>query len=190
MSAVLPGGSLKGQFLIAMPALADPNFSQTVTCISEHNAQGALGIVINRVHALLTAKDIFSELDLETRIDASEIPIHIGGPVNGDEVFVLHGPPMNFEGCLPVNAALALSNSLDVLESLARGTGPPKALIALGCAGWAPGQLDAELRENAWLTGPSSNGLIFDVPVHERWAGAIRSIGIDPSLLSGVAGHA
>ena len=190
MPSVFSSVSLKGQFIIAMPALADPNFFQTVTCISEHNDQGALGIVINRVHALLSAEDIFSELDLETRIDVSKIPVHIGGPVHGDEVFVLHGPPMNFDGCLPVTDTLALSNSLDILQALAKGEGPQMALIALGCAGWAPGQLDAEMRENAWLTGPAGNDIIFQVPIHERWDRAIRSIGIDPSLLSDTAGHA
>ena len=190
MPSDFPSGSLKGQFIIAMPALADPNFHQTVTCISEHNEQGALGIVINRVHALLSAEDIFSELGLETRIDVSKIPVHIGGPVHGDEVFVLHGLPMNFDGCLPVTDMLALSNSLDILAALAKGEGPEMAVIALGCAGWAPGQLDAEMRENAWLTGPADNDIIFRLPVHERWERAIRSLGIDPSLLTGAAGHA
>ncbi|MFH1980243.1 MAG: YqgE/AlgH family protein [Pseudomonadota bacterium] len=190
MPSVLPSGFLRGQFVIAMPALADPNFFQTVTCISEHSDQGALGIVINRVHALLSAKDIFSELDLEMRIDASKIPVHIGGPVHGDEIFVLHGPPMGFDGCLPVSDHLALSNSLDILEALAKGQGPEMALIALGCAGWAPGQLDAEMRQNAWLNGPATNDIIFRVPIHERWECAIRSIGIDPALLTDIAGHA
>lgn len=190
MSTAPPMGSLKGQFIIAMPELADPNFSRTVTCISEHNEQGALGIVINRVHPLLSAADIFSELDLETRIDASKIPVHIGGPVHADEVFVLHGPPIDFEGCLPVSDTLALSNSIDILAALARGEGPARAVIALGCAGWAPGQLDAEMGQNAWLSGPADDVIIFETAVEERWEHAVRSIGIDPSLLTGAAGHA
>lgn len=190
MPSGFASGSLKGQFVIAMPALADPNFFQTVTLISEHNDQGALGIVINRVHALLSAEDIFSELALEMRVDAGKMPIHIGGPVHSDEVFVLHGAPMNFEGCLPVTDSIALSNSLDVLQSLARGEGPQMAMIALGCAGWGPGQLEGELRDNSWLTGPASSDIVFELPIHERWERAIRAIGVDPALLSGVAGNA
>ena len=190
MPSAFSSGSLKGQFIIAMPAMADPNFIQTVTCISEHNDQGALGIVVNRVHSLLTAEDIFSELSLDTRIDASTLPVHIGGPVHTDEVFVLHGPPMNFEGCLPFTDTLALSNSLDVLQLLARGEGPKNALIALGCAGWAPGQLEWELSQNAWLTGPYHHDIVFNTPVETRWERAVELLGIDPNLLSDAIGHA
>ncbi len=182
--------SLAGQFVVAMPALADPNFSQTVTCISEHNAQGALGVIINRQHALLSAQEIFSELKIEVSDAAGKIPIHIGGPVHMDEVFILHGLPFGWQGCLPITDSLAISNTVDVLTAIARGAGPADFLIALGCAGWGPGQLEDELRENAWLTGAVNNDVIFHTEIGGRWESALRGIGVDPALLSGTAGHA
>lgn len=183
-------GSLKGQLLIAMPTLADPNFFHSVTCISEHTEEGALGVIVNRVHALISAKDIFEELDLSIGIDADAIPVHIGGPVHEDEVFVLHGPPFRYEASLSITDTLALSNSLDILKTLAAGEGPKEFLILMGCAGWAPGQLEAELAQNAWLTAPLNNEVLFGVSVENRWERAIRDLGIDPTRLSDFAGHA
>ena len=182
--------TLKGQFIMAMPMLADPNFSNTVTCISEHNDEGAFGLVVNRVHAMLSAKDIFEELGLEPSIDASQTPIHIGGPVHMDEVFILHGPPFHWEGCILVTETIGLSNTMDILSALAGGTGPDRFMITLGCAGWAAGQLEEELKANAWLTGPVSDSIIFDTPVNERWEDAIKGLGIDPALLSTDSGSA
>ena len=181
---------LAGQFLVAMPALADPNFFQTVTCISEHNDQGALGVIINRLHALLSAKEIFTELNLDIAVDAENIPVHIGGPVHMDEVFILHGQPFGWQGCLPISDSLAISNTVDVLAAIARGEGPADYLIALGCAGWGPGQLEDELRDNAWLTGTASGDIIFKTEVAIRWESALRRMGVDPALLSDTAGHA
>jgi putative transcriptional regulator len=182
--------SLKGQFLMAMPGLADPNFQKTVTCISEHTEEGAVGVIINRIHNALSAKMIFDELEIECRIDGDSLPIHIGGPVHANEIFVLQGPPFDWEGSLPVNSELALSNSRAVLEAIAADCGPREFIICLGCAGWGPGQLEFELKENVWLTGPYFRKLAFEVPVEKRWEEAIRSIGIDPALLSDTAGHA
>ncbi len=116
--------TLTGQFMVAMPALADPNFFQTVTCISEHNAQGAFGVIVNRLHALLSAGDIFSELNLDVSVNAENIPVYIGGPVHMDEVFILHGEPFGWQGCLPISDSLALSNTVDILSAIARGEGP------------------------------------------------------------------
>lgn len=182
--------SLSGQFVVAMPALADPNFFQTVTCISEHNAQGALGVIVNRLHALLSAGDIFTELKLDATADAEKIPVHIGGPVHMDEVFILHGPPFRWQGCLPITDFLAISNTVDILAAIARNEGPADFLIALGCAGWGPGQLEDELRDNAWLTGTANSDIIFQTEVSMRWERALRQMGVDPALLSDTAGHA
>ncbi len=182
--------SLAGQFVVAMPALADPNFFQTVTCISEHNDQGALGIIINRQHALLSADDILTELKMDITVDAEKIPVHIGGPVHMDEVFILHGRPFEWQGCLPISDSLAISNTLDILAAIARDEGPADFLIALGCAGWGPGQLEDELRDNAWLTGVANNDIIFKTDIFIRWESALRQMGVDPALLSGTAGHA
>jgi len=181
---------LAGQFMVAMPALADPNFFQTVTCISEHNAQGALGVIVNRLHALLSAGDLFNELKLAVSVDAEKIPVHIGGPVHMDEVFILHGEPFGWQGCLPISDTLALSNTVDILSAIARGEGPAEFLIALGCAGWGPGQLEDELRENTWLTGDVNNDIIFNTDVGIRWERTLHQIGVDPTLLSDTAGHA
>jgi putative transcriptional regulator len=183
-------GYLKGQFLMAMPGLVDPNFHQTVTCMCEHNSQGAMGLVVNRVHYALTAKDIFEELKIEHSPKAEKIPIHIGGPVHIAEIFVLHRPPFDREASLKITHNLAMSNTRDIIESIALGKGPDSYIIALGCAGWGPGQLEAEIKENAWLTVPVFEENIFEMPVENRWEEAVRKMGIDPALLSDTAGHA
>lgn len=182
--------SLKGHFLLAMPGMADPNFSQTVTCICEHNDEGAMGIVVNRRHDMLSAGEIFDELGIRHTAPADAIPVHSGGPVHPGEIFILHGPPFGWEGCLKVTPTLALSTTRDILEAIASGRGPAAFLISLGCAGWGPGQLEMEIRENAWLTHPVFDENIFVLPVAERWEAGMRRIGISPTRLSDTAGHA
>lgn len=182
--------SLKGQLLIAMPALNDPNFFQTVTFICEHTEAGAVGVVINRIMPSFSAKEVFEELNIRCDPEASSLQVHIGGPVHVNEVLVLHGPPFTWQGCLVVSPTLAVSNTLDILSALATGKGPRSFLIALGCAGWGPGQLEYEIKENAWLTGAVSNEIIFDTSIESRWEVAVRQMGIDPNLLSQTAGHA
>lgn len=175
---------------MAMPSLADPNFHHTVTCISEHTPEGAVGIVINRAHTDLTAKLIFDELGIECTPETAVIPIHVGGPVHVNELFVLHSQPFDLDGYFLINADLALSNSKAMLEAIASGKGPKSCLIALGCAGWGPGQLEWELMQNAWLTLPCSHDIIFDMPMEERWETAIRRLGIDPDMMTETAGNA
>ena len=182
--------SLKGHFLLAMPSLVDPNFHQTVTCICEHNEGGAMGIIINRVHHFLTAKDIFEELTIEHTPAAQSAPIHIGGPVHVGEIFILHGPPFNWEASLMITTGLAMSNTRDILEAVAMGRGPQAFVITLGCAGWGPGQLESEIKENSWLNHPIFEENIFDMPIEARWREAVKKMGIDPTLLSNMAGHA
>ena len=180
----------KGQFIIAMPALNDPNFFQTVTCISEHNSDGAVGIIVNRVHSGLSGKIIFDELKIDYIPEAENIKIHLGGPVHIGEIFVLHGPPFEWEGCLMVTPYLAMSNTKDILDAIAIGRGPESYIISLGCAGWGPGQLEAEIKDNAWLTCPVFEDVVFDIPIDERWNETVKKMGIDPFLLSDTAGHA
>lgn len=182
--------SLKGQFLTSMPGLLDPNFYQTVTCICEYTQGGTVGIVVNRVHPALTGKDIFEELNLKYRPEAESIPIHIGGPVHIGEIFLLHGPPFGWEGCLMITPSLAMSNTKDIMAALATGRGPRSFIIALGCAGWASGQLEGEIRENAWLIGPVYEEIIFDMPIEDRWEGTMKKMGINPTQLMDTAGHA
>lgn len=181
---------LRGKFLIAMPVLTDPIFYQTVTCISEHNAQGAVGVIVNRINPDLTARNIFDELDITYNPEKGALPIYIGGPVHMDEIFVLHGPPFDWESSYAITPSLCLSNTKDILEAIAIGEGPLSFIIILGCAGWAPGQLESEIRENAWLTCHAFEDIIFEMPIETRWEAAARKIGINVSQLSDVAGHA
>lgn len=182
--------SLRGHFLIAMPSLADPNFSQTVTYICESTPEGAVGLVINRVHRELTMGTVFKELSLASVPETEALPLHLGGPVHVEQVFVLHGPPFGWEACRLVTSSIALSNSKDLLEILARGKGPESFILTLGCAGWGPGQLEAEIMANAWLTCPASEAILFEIPVGDRWEQAARLIGIDPTQLSDTVGRA
>ena len=182
--------SLKGQLLIAMPGLNDPNFFQAVTFICEHTQAGAVGIIINRAHPALTGKEIFEELNISCGPEVSSVQIHIGGPVHADVIFVLHGPPFNWQGCLVVSPFLAISNTVDILSALAEGKGPQSFVITLGCAGWGPGQLEYEIKENSWLTGAVSDEIVFDISIESRWDVAVRKMGIDPNSLSQTAGHA
>ncbi len=182
--------SLKGQFMVAMPGLADPNFFKTVTCICEHVATGAVGIVVNRVHPALSGQDIFKELRIEYLPDVGAIPIYLGGPVHVGEIFVLHGPPFEWAGCLQITSSLAMSNTKDILNAIAMGRGPQSYIIVLGCAGWGHGQLDAEIKSNVWLTWPVFNEAIFGIPPEERWHEVLKRGGVDPVLISSTAGHA
>ena len=182
--------SFKGNFLVAMPSLVDPNFEHTVTCICEHTSSGAVGLVINREHPRLMLKAIFEELKVEYTPGAETIPIHIGGPVHPEELFILHGPPFEWQGCLMITESLALGNTRDILEAIAMQKGPTSYLVSLGCAGWGPGQLESEMRSNAWLTSAICESIIFDRANDSKWEKAIRKIGADPTFLTSTAGHA
>jgi len=177
---------------MAMPLLVDQNFYQTVTCICEYTPSGTVGIVINRIHPALTVKDIFNELNIQfiQDVETNPNPIYLGGPVHMGEIFILHGPPFGWEGTLMVTSTLALSNTRDILESIAMGRGPKSYLIALGCAGWGPGQLESEIKGNAWLTSPIDEDIIFDMPIEERWEGSLKKIGVNPALILNTSGHA
>ena len=181
---------LTNQFLIAMPGMDDPNFAQTVTLVCEHSERGALGIVINRPLEM-DLGDVFAQLGL----DASQSHVtrqHVlhGGPVQTDRGFVLHSPGPGWESTLPVSDRLHLTTSRDILDALALGRGPERAVIALGYAGWDAGQLEDELARNAWLTVPVDESLLFDVPAEERWQAAGRLLGINLFHLTSQAGHA
>ncbi|MFQ5982237.1 MAG: YqgE/AlgH family protein [Woeseiaceae bacterium] len=183
-------GSLNNQLLIAMPGMPDPNFNSTVTLICEHNDDGALGIVINRP-LNLNLGGLFEQLSLDEADEAAaKRPVLSGGPVARERGFVLHNPGLTFESSMAVSDDIQLTLSRDILDSLAAGTGPDKSLVALGYAGWEPGQLEAEMLANTWLNAPASPEIVFDIPFAERWACAAESMGIDISRLSPHAGHA
>ena len=183
-------GTLENQLLIAMPGMADPNFSTTVTLICEHNNQGALGIVINRP-LTLTLGGLFEQLELrEPDLDAANSPVLMGGPVGPERGFVLHDTAHSYENSLPVASDICLTLSRDVIDAMATGAGPEKSLVALGYAGWEAGQLEYEMLANSWLNVPATADIVFDMPFAERWAAAARAIGIDLSRMSPDAGHA
>ncbi len=183
-------GSLTNQLLIAMPGMADPNFSTTVTLICEHNDEGALGIVINRPLGLKLS-GLFEQLDVATPSpDAADCPILMGGPVGPERGFVLHDPGSAFENSLAVSDDIHLTLSRDVIDAMAEGDGPRKTLVALGYAGWESGQLEQEMLANSWLNVPASPDIVFDIPFNQRWMSAAQSLGIDISQISPDAGHA
>jgi putative transcriptional regulator len=182
--------SLCNQLLIAMPGMADPNFNSTVTLVCEHNAEGALGIVINRPMNMKLG-GLFEQLDVaEPDMSMASHPVLNGGPVAQERGFVLHRPGDDFESSVAVSDEVQLTLSRDVIDAMATGTGPAKSLVALGYAGWDAGQLEAEMLANTWLTVPASEEVIFDVPFADRWSVAARTIGIDISKISPDAGHA
>ncbi len=172
-------GSLKGRLLMAMPGLPDPNFAQTVTCICEHNDSGALGFVINREHPLLTIQELFSDLKMSMVDGMDKMPIYLGGPVQPGAVFILHGAPFNWEGCIRVTPEIGLSNTRDILVAMGQGKGPEHAMIILGCAGWAPMQLDAEMAENSWLVGTLTMDILFKTRVDARWEQAMMHMDME-----------
>lgn len=183
-------GSLANQLLIAMPGMADPNFNSTVTLICEHNDEGALGIVINRPLTLKLG-GLFEQLDLtDPDPETAKDPVLLGGPVGPERGFVLHGPEQTYENSIAVSEDIRLTLSRDVLDAMANGAGPNKTLVALGYAGWEPGQLETEMLANSWLSVPASTDIVFDTPYSERWSRAAQILGIDISQISPDAGHA
>ena len=181
---------LTNQLLIAMPGMADPNFSTTVTLICEHNDDGALGIIINRP-LNLKLSGLFEQLSVDDADpDVGSSPVMAGGPVGTERGFVLHGKDHSFENTLSVSDDIQLTLSRDVIDAMATGEGPEKSLVAIGYAGWEPGQLEQEMLANAWLNVDATPELVFDTPFEERWDSAARSLGVDISCISPDAGHA
>jgi len=181
---------LTHKFLIAMPAMADPNFSGAVVYICEHTEKGALGLVINRPTEL-TLESLFDKIDLKLEIAPwRDAPVYFGGPVQTDRGFVLHAPPGEWQSTLKVREAIGLTTSKDILEAVGRGEGPQRMMVTLGYAGWSPGQLEHEISQNAWLTVEARDAIIFDLPSEERLPAAMELLGLDFARLSDEAGHA
>jgi putative transcriptional regulator len=183
--------NLKNQFLIAMPRMEDPNFNHTVTLICQQNHKmGAFGLIINRPSSL-NLGELFEQLNINIEDPSlAIIPALTGGPVQPEQGFVLHDTDKSWESTLPITDELALTSSRDILVDIAKGEGPKQFLLTLGCAGWAPGQLEKEIQENTWLTCPANENVLFDLPYKHRWQGAADTLGIDLNLISHIAGHA
>jgi putative transcriptional regulator len=186
--------NLTDHFLIAMPSMLDPIFGGTVIYICEHNAKGAMGLVINKP-TNLTLSGLFDRIDIKLEIipgshPMGKDPVMFGGPVQDDRGFVLHAPIGGFSSTLKVTDQIAFTTSRDILEAVAAGEAPERLLVSIGYAGWGEGQLEQEISANGWLTVPADMRILFDVPLEERFYEAMKLLGIDPMMLSSEAGHA
>ena len=182
--------TLTGQVLIAMPTMADSRFAQSVIYLCAHTDEGAMGIVLNRPLAAPTFADLLSQLHVDPAPPARSIQLCQGGPVDHARGFVLHTADWTGDGSLRVDDKMALTASLDILKAIAAGGGPKQGVLALGYAGWGPGQLDAEIQQNAWLSAPADLSLVFDDDHGTKWRRALAILHIDPLLLSPAAGRA
>ncbi len=184
--------NLTNHFLIAMPNMVDPYFAKSLAFICEHNEQGALGVVVNRPTDM-TLGTLFEQVEIPlSKTDLASLPVYFGGPVQVDRGFVLHRPVGGWQSTLAVNGEVGLTTSKDILQAMSHGEGPAAGdvLVSLGYAGWAPGQLEQELKQNAWLTVQAKSSVIFELSPAERLGAAMDLLGIDPASLSEEAGHA
>jgi putative transcriptional regulator len=183
-------GYLTNQLLIAMPTLGDENFAQSVTLICDHSASGALGLILNKP-LQMDMGEIFRQLQIDMGGEATgRRPVLRGGPVQADRGFVVHRAGGQWESTLRVSDAIHVTTSRDVLRAIARGEGPGDAFLVLGYAGWESGQLEDEIRANAWITAPVEPKLVFEVPFEKRWNAAAELLGVELSRISPVSGNA
>jgi putative transcriptional regulator len=182
--------SLAGQLLVAMPNMSDPRFARSVIYVCAHDAEGAIGLVVNKPMGSLTFRELLEQLGIEAEDTSQEIRIHFGGPVERGRGFVLHSSDYVSSGSMQVDDEVALTATIDILRDISGGRGPRRSLLALGYAGWGPGQLDSEIQANGWLNVDADENLVFGENLEEKWEQAIGKLGFDPSSLSGDAGHA
>ncbi len=183
-------GYLVGQFLIAMPQMTYPRFERTVIYLCAHSAAGALGLVVNKAIDHITFGELLEQLGIETAPGRNDIQVHFGGPVESGRGFVLHSSDYVQESTLLVDDRVALTATIDVLKAMAEAHGPRRSMLALGYAGWAPGQLDGEIQANGWLHAEADAEIIFGTDLEPKWPMAMAKAGVDISLLSTEAGHA
>ncbi len=183
-------GYLTGQFLAAMPAMEDTRFQRSLIYMCVHNAEGAMGLIVNRLVDSLTFDELLDQLEIPKAPYSSDIRIHFGGPVETGRGFVLHSTEYEKDATVVMENGIALTATVDILRDIAEGNGPRDHLLALGYAGWGPGQLDGEIQENAWLNIPADVSLLFNAENDAKWDRAVALLGFDPSLLSSDAGMA
>ena len=189
-SLINPSGYFAGQMLIAMPQMRDPRFARSVVYLCAHTKEGAMGLVINRLFNSLSFPELLDQLTIPSTPLCDQVKIHFGGPVEAGRGFVLHSNDYAQETTLMVDDDVGLTATIDVLKAISEGHGPQRYLLALGYAGWSAGQLDSEIRDNAWLSVQSDDNLLFGDDVERKWEKAIAKIGIDFNKLSAEAGHA
>ena len=191
-------GYLDGQLLIAMPVMDDPRFERSVIYLCAHSSEGAMGIIVNRPAGSIDFPELLVQLDIIEKADQIKLPENAesmrvlkGGPVDTGRGFVLHSSDFFIKNAtLRIDDGVCLTATVDILRAIAKGAGPKHAILALGYAGWGAGQLDNEIRDNAWLSVPSDEDLLFGTDLDHKWERAIAKIGVDFSMLSGEAGHA
>ncbi len=183
-------GYLTGQLLVAMPQMEDSRFVRSVIYMCAHTAEGAMGLVVNKLMDNISFPDLLDQLDLAGSDAPDGIKVHFGGPVETGRGFVLHSADYVQDATLAIDDTVGLTATIDILKAIAVGEGPRHSLLALGYAGWGPGQLDDEIQRNGWLSVPADDGLIFGKGLDDRWERAIAKLGINASMLSGAAGRA
>jgi putative transcriptional regulator len=191
-------GYLDGQMLIASPGMSDERFTKSVIYVCAHSSEGAMGIIVNQPAKHISFPDLLVKLDVIPATDLIQLPpraggvkVLKGGPVETERGFVLHSADFFIENStLPIDKGICLTATLDILKAIAKGAGPESALLALGYAGWAPGQLDNEMQQNGWLHCPADPSLLFSTKVEDKYELAMRKIGIRPGMLSSEVGHA
>ena len=182
---------LDGQLLIAMPGMGDLRFERSVIFMCAHSAEGAMGLIVNKPTPELSFADLLAQLKIPASVDLKRTRVHFGGPVEHGRGFVLHSSEYSVaESSLSVSPDFAMTATVDILQDMAKGAGPQRSLLALGYAGWGPGQLEGEIQANGWLTAPAESELVFELRDQEKWSAALHSIQIDPRLLSTEGGRA
>jgi len=179
-----------GHLLAAMPQMEDPRFERSVIYLCAHNAEGAMGLVVNRLFDAITFPDLLEQLNIETGPKTEQIRVHFGGPVESGRGFVLHTDDYVREGTLKVRSGFALTATVDILKAIASGDGPRHSLLALGYSGWGPGQLESEIAANGWLVVPADPTIVFDQELEDKWQRALAATGVSIASLSGFAGRA
>ncbi len=183
-------GYLTGQLLVAMPGMPDNRFSKTVIYMCAHGPEGAMGLVVNKPFEEVSFPDLLDQLEIEPASCGRNIRVQFGGPVEAERGFVLHSPDYVQDATVVMDGDVALTATVDILRAIADGDGPRENLLALGYAGWGPGQLDEEIKANGWLNVTADTDIVFHLPLEDRWRKALGKLGVDPLLLSDDAGHA
>ncbi|MBK1696067.1 YqgE/AlgH family protein [Rhodovibrio salinarum] len=182
--------SLAGHLLVAMPNMSDPRFERAVIYVCAHGEDGAMGLMINKLVDQITFPEMLEQLGIDNADVSDQIRVHFGGPVETGRGFVLHSTDYRQDSSMEVDSQIALTATVDILRDMAGGQGPRRSLLALGYAGWGPGQLDQEIQANGWLHVDPDEQLIFDTDLEDKWQRAIGKLGFDPFSLTGHFGHA
>ena len=181
---------LTGQLLVAMPQMEDQRFARSVVYICAHTEDGAMGLILNKLAEAINFSDLLEQLNLPVATVSDKTRVHFGGPVETGRGFVLHSDDFTQDASLLIENGVALTATVDILSAISKGNGPRNYLLALGYAGWAPGQLDSEIQANGWLIAPSDTEILFGSKIETKWNSALGSLGIDVNMLSSHAGHA